>query len=683
MALAASVHAASNGTDVMDIATVKAPGYLVSLGGATVQSISLDELGVDLKARLNGWGKLGHVYSQPVNWSGYSGIMVRIKNWESRQVNAGMLFDRDAALGSMVYTVDLGPNEERDVFFPLGMSQEQNPGMHNRPVNLPEGTLWAHTYSADRAANKISSWRLYLRDDLPATLEIRGMRLIQTTENYFGVSDLIGQSALGSNVGKISSTSQLLTLRAEEASALTAAGPISSSSAQVRATAMPRVAASGAQPRAATPRWSTAKTASGKWYLMTPAGKPFWAIASHGVRASELTPVDGRTSLFSSLPPNSGATKQYFIPSAYGTLFDVHAYTLSLKYGVNGYNAWRDTTVKRLNAWGVNMIGPASDLQMWATGTPFTAQANLDTFGAKIPGSKFPDPYAADFVGYAKAQIKAATATGNGLSNFVGLYVDNEINWGFTGAGASPQSANPLAFGVLYMPSPTAPAKAALISMLTAKYGTIARLNAAWGTTHASFQTIGNAVGTKIDAQMADLDAYRKLFARTYYTKVKQAIDAAGITGMYLGSRQIEENTPQSVLDECAAVADVLSFNQYQRAANVKWARFNAQTKPVIISEVGFWAGEGRGLSGDLNYERCAANLEDRKNRYIDYYTMAAKQPGVVGVTMFTYLDQCVTGRFDGENFNYGLVRTNDVPYSELTSALRTFAAGVYTLRGN
>jgi hypothetical protein len=41
-----------------------------------------------------------------------------------------------------------------------------------------------------------------------------------------------------------------------------------------------------------------------------------------------------------------------------------------------------------------------------------------------------------------------------------------------------------------------------------------------------------------------------------------------------------------------------------------------------------------------------------------------------VGVTYFTWNDQDILGRFDGENYNCGLIDVTNIPYREQTDAM-------------
>jgi hypothetical protein len=45
--------------------------------------------------------------------------------------------------------------------------------------------------------------------------------------------------------------------------------------------------------------------------------------------------------------------------------------------------------------------------------------------------------------------------------------------------------------------------------------------------------------------------------------------------------------------------------------------------------------------------------------------------PEMIGTHWFQWVDQPATGRFDGENYNIGLVDVTDRPYPDLVAALK------------
>ncbi|MBQ2012127.1 MAG: hypothetical protein II206_04995, partial [Bacteroidaceae bacterium] len=52
------------------------------------------------------------------------------------------------------------------------------------------------------------------------------------------------------------------------------------------------------------------------------------------------------------------------------------------------------------------------------------------------------------------------------------------------------------------------------------------------------------------------------------------------------------------------------------------------------------------------------------------YVEQGFTHPGLVGVTYFTWNDQDILGRFDGENYNCGLIDVTNIPYREQTEAM-------------
>jgi len=66
---------------------------------------------------------------------------------------------------------------------------------------------------------------------------------------------------------------------------------------------------------------------------------------------------------------------------------------------------------------------------------------------------------------------------------------------------------------------------------------------------------------------------------------------------------------------------------------------------------------------------RQTASQEERGVAYRYYVENAAADPSLVGTHWFEWIDEPSTGRFDGENYNIGLVDVTDRPYRELVEA--------------
>jgi hypothetical protein len=121
---------------------------------------------------------------------------------------------------------------------------------------------------------------------------------------------------------------------------------------------------------------------------------------------------------------------------------------------------------------------------------------------------------------------------------------------------------------------------------------------------------------------------------------------------------------------------DVVSFNLNPSWNDGSFPRYYLETlhalssKPLLIGEFYMSAQENR--SGNRNSYGVYPVVGTQKERAAGFQNTVQsllKSPYVIGADWFQYYDQPTHGRFDGENFNFGLVDIYDRPYEELTSA--------------
>jgi hypothetical protein len=125
---------------------------------------------------------------------------------------------------------------------------------------------------------------------------------------------------------------------------------------------------------------------------------------------------------------------------------------------------------------------------------------------------------------------------------------------------------------------------------------------------------------------------------------------------------------PTAAEIRAARAFDVMSVNIYDEevpAARVKEIA-ELTGKPVLIGEFHFGT-PGRGLAASLVQVR---DQRERGRAYRYYVENAFAMPEMVGTHYFQWADQPSTGRFDGENYNIGLVDVTDRPYPDLVEAL-------------
>jgi len=418
-----------------------------------------------------------------------------------------------------------------------------------------------------------------------------------------------------------------------------------------------------------------------KWWIVDPDGKLFFSHGVDCVRMLDITPIDGRDAWFKDFPGRDGQYKEFLV----GRAFALHGYyagkspqcygfaaaNFKRKYGEN----WRDATAQiahqRLRSWGLNTIAnwSASEVYLMQK-TPYVC--TVGSGGKMIEGSqgywgKFPDPFDAQFKEQTRQRIRAATQNTANDPWCIGYFVDNEMSWG-----------DELSLGIGSLASPLdQTAKQVLVADLRIRYGTIAKLNDAWGTTHASWDALleSRQPPDKQKAR-ADLTAFYTKTAEEYFKVVRESLKAAAPNRLYLGCRFAWVN-PLAV---AAAVrhCDVVSYNLYSRSVADFRPPGDADV-PLIIGEFHFGALD-RGVfhTGLVP----TGTQEERARMYKEYVQGALRHPQFVGTHWFQYQDEPTTGRvYDEENYQIGLIDTADTPYRETIEAVREVGYGMYEYR--
>ena len=437
--------------------------------------------------------------------------------------------------------------------------------------------------------------------------------------------------------------------------------------------------ASGPQ-RQATGFFRTEKV-DGKWWLVDPDGHLFFSHGIDCVRMIDTTPIDERATWFESFPGDQPEFKE-FLSRGYALkghyagrspqCFTFAAANMKRKYGPGWKEAYADTAHQRLRSWGLNTIANWSDSGVFLQRrTPYTD--NLGSRGARmIEGSegywgKFPDVFDPRFARGIRRAMEGKQGSSANDPWCIGYFSDNEMSWG---------DEVSLALGALKSP-PDQAAKKEFIADLQAKYGDIAKLNAVWGTAHASWDALLESREAP-DRKKAreDLTSFYTKAAETYFRTVRDAIKAVAPNQLYLGCRFAWVN-------DLAARAggkycDVVSYNLYRRS--VADFKYPGPDKPLLIGEFHFGALD-RGLfhTGLVPVENQAA----RAQSYKDYVLGAVKHPQFVGTHWFQWKDEPTTGRvYDEENYQIGFVDVADTPYREIIEVSREVGRTMYQVGG-
>ena len=213
--------------------------------------------------------------------------------------------------------------------------------------------------------------------------------------------------------------------------------------------------------------------------------------------------------------------------------------------------------------------------------------------------------------------------------------------------------------------------KAKFIEWVGERYGNqIAAFNEAWGLTLPSFGDLRKPIrrARRLSAQAtADLNAFSALLIDRYVRLPAEALRRVDPHHMNLGMRYAYVDNP--ILLTGCDVFDVFSVNCYQMDPGEEMDRLGEMTGlPTMIGEYHFGALD-RGLPA--TGLKAVAGQAERGQAYRCYVESAASSHWCLGAHYFTLSDQSALGRFDGENYQIGLMDVCFRPYEECVRAIR------------
>ncbi|MFC2111894.1 beta-galactosidase [Bacteroidota bacterium] len=497
-----------------------------------------------------------------------------------------------------------------------------------------------------------------------------GSTEVRDTSGFFPFVDPYGQYKHIDWPGKIHSTSELEAAAVQEKMDLNNNPQAPDRNEFGGWTAGPKLEATG---------YFRTEKVNGKWWLVDPSGCLFWSAGVNCVSAESVyTGLTNREHYFEEIPSDTGVYGSFYRQGRRRSrdnniykAFNFFAHNLYTKYGEDYLSIFRDLTHKRFKSWGLNTLGFVSDQELLAQQrTPYVGsvwiRGTTRIEGSEGYSGKFHDVFDPGFREIVRESVERQKF-GAGDPWCIGYFVDNEMSWGKSGSLSTATLKSP----------PDQPAKQEFIKDLKAKYQDIEKLNGQWGTNHESWDALLST--TEIpDEELADEDLmefYDKI-ARTYFRTVNEELKQVAPNQNYLGCRlawAVNDITLQAAGDYC----DIISFNKYEYSIEDLSLPVGVD-KPIIIGEFHFGALD-RGL---VHVGVKAANSqEDRGLKYQNYIQGALRNNYIIGAHWFQYLDQPITGRGDGENYNVGLVDICNTPHTELLEKVRETCYNMYEYR--
>ena len=362
-----------------------------------------------------------------------------------------------------------------------------------------------------------------------------------------------------------------------------------------------------------------------KWWFVDPDGHLFFSVSSNGMRAGGAdTRTQGRESYYAALPPAEIGRAGF------------SAWNLFRRFGPEWNSNWVDFAIRRLNTWGINTIGNWSDPRLWDTHKKAYI-VFLRSWGMETGYMGMPDVYAPEFLQLADKVAAEQCAPRKDDPYLLGYFIANEPPW---------------------------PGRESLV-------------------VDTILERPPSAIQREAKAFLAEGDTpeRRKQFVYRAFDKFLEVVNAAirrhDPHHLNLGLR-FGGGVPAPGIVRASRTFDVYSMNVYAYAVDPEvLAQVYQQTgRPIMVGE--FHIGTpGRGLAAGLVQ---AANQQERGVAYRYYVEQAAAFPAFIGASWFTWADESVTGRMDGENYNIGLVDVTDRPYRELVEAMKTTHRRLYAV---
>jgi len=305
--------------------------------------------------------------------------------------------------------------------------------------------------------------------------------------------------------------------------------------------------------------------------------------------------------------------------------------------------AWAKSTAQQLRAWEFNTVGAWSVRELESTGIVYAPVIDLAASVQKdlwLKGGVV-DYFSQEFRAAADRVAAAKCAPHARDPWLLGYFTDNELRW-----GKDWRSGDSLIESYLKMPESSAGFR---------KAGEF-------------LKSRGHTAGSVTDDDRA---GFLGLVAEEYGRVAREAIRRHDPNHLVLGCRFAGYAGDQAMV-AVGRYFDVISYHSYNPTAPVdrltQIARLTG--KPVMITEFSFKAMDS-GLPNTKGAAKPVPTQQDRANGFARYTEALAALPFCVGYHWFEYRDEPPEGRFDGENSNYGVVRSDFTPWDVLTARMK------------
>lgn len=398
---------------------------------------------------------------------------------------------------------------------------------------------------------------------------------------------------------------------------------------------------------------------NGTYWLADPEGYAFFSNGADCVGVGGDCNIEGIHSLCGDIDEGG---------QLHGEFYSWAEANLKKAFGEGWYDNWCKITARRLKEWGANTVACWSDPRFIRKAKmPYVHILHGFPKTKKYIFRDFPDvfdpEYASDSEKWAAQMNELAADT-----YMVGYFMCNEPMWAFV---------NNLDIAKMTLESGEAfESKTRLVELLKEKYENISALNLQWGTDFKDFEDLKRGVKLTEGSQ-ADTARLSEEMIREFVRVPALALRKADPNHLNLGMRYAWLSS--GALAAGKEYFDVFSFNCYRHDPLPSIESMVEMVQmPVMIGEFHFGATD-RGL--DATGIQAVGSQIDRAKAYRYYMHRCASHPYCLGAHYFQYADQSYLGRFDGENYQIGMVDVCHRPYEEFIEGVTKANAEVYEVR--
>ncbi len=350
-----------------------------------------------------------------------------------------------------------------------------------------------------------------------------------------------------------------------------------------------------------------------RWWLVTPQGQPFYSSGVDHV---------------SSNPDTDQKTGQC-----------PYCVTIASKY--SSISQWTQAQVTRMREWGFNTVGAFSDYSKFSSQMPYTVLLSMASGN---------DWFAQSFATNAYSVAQSQCAPLKNDPNLIGYYSDSELHW-----GPDWRSQKPILDDYLNLP-------------------------------------IGSPGRIVAEEYKGNPSGFLYALATRYFQVTSAAIHSVDPNHLILGVKAVAQLIEPQLLEAATPYVDVFSIDDYQLIGQVTqfidsaWPYYLQGPnllgkiaaiigKPIMIGEYSFRASDSGLTNSWPPIYPIYQTQGQRAAQYQAFVSRLYEDPYVVGDEWFEYVDEPYNGRFDGEDSNFGILSTGDVPYSTLIERMQVMHA--------